>query len=391
MPIEITMPRLSDSMEEGVVARWLVREGAAVERGQPLAEIDTDKATMELEAEASGTLLEILVEEGKAAPVGAPLALLSLPGEPAIASSPRKAAGPEKAPAAALSAAPAEAPAAARRGGVSPVARRLARELGVDLSSVSGTGPGGLVTKEDVERAAALAPTPSPSSPRGEVRVEPLTRVQRLIAQRMVEGSVIPDFAVEAELDMTAVVSWREAGAGGLQPPPSITDVLVRATALALREFPHLNASYSDDGVHLYSRINVGIAVAGDRSLVVPTILDADRKSLAEIAAESRRLAERARSGEITARELEGGTFTVTNLGMLGVTRFLPIINPPQVAILALGALVKRPGFDEEDRLDRRWALQATLVCDHRVVYGADAARFLARLGELVRAPQALA
>ncbi len=390
MPIDITMPRLSDSMEEGVVARWLVQVGSAVARGQPIAEIDTDKATMELEAEADGTVLEILIQEGESAPIGAPLARLRLPGE--LVDREREET-PSRQPAVEQpQASPPPTPGAGPggrqgRAGVSPVARRLAAELGVDLERVSGSGPGGMVTKEDVERAAALSPPPSA---KGTVRIEAPTRVQELIARRMVEGSAIPAFAVETEIDMTGIVARRQEEAGSPDPPPSINDFVVKASALALREFPRLNASYSERGFELYSRINVGVAVAGEDSLIVPTIFDADRKTLAEIAAETRRLADRARAGQITPAELEGGTFTVTNLGMLGATRFLPIINPPQAAILAVGSVSKRPTFDEHDVLVARWTMSATLVCDHRIVYGADAARFLGRLKELLERPQAL-
>ncbi len=373
--IDITMPRLSDSMEEGVVARWLVQVGSAVERGQPIAEIDTDKATMELEAEASGTVVEILVAEGESAPIGAPLARLGRP---------------EETPASALSPAAAEEGGRPRaRPGVSPVARRLAAELGVDLASVTGSGPGGLITREDVQRAAGATGVAAPAI-KGEVRVEEPTRVQRLIARRMAEGSSVPTFAVETEIDMTAVTERRGSLAEAAESVPSVNDFLVKAAALALREFPRLNASYTDRGFELYARVNVGIAVAGEDTLVVPTVFDADRKSLAEIAAETRRLAERARAGEITAAELEGGTFTVTNLGMLGVRRFLPIINPPQAAILAVGAVYPRPAVDDRGALVLLPSLSATLVCDHRIVYGAEAARFLSRVKELLEEPQAL-
>lgn len=368
------MPRLSDSMEEGVVARWLVQVGDAVERGQPIAEIDTDKATMELEAEAAGTVLEILVAEGESAPIGAPLARLGRPDEaPAPASSPT---------------APESGTRARAGGGVSPVARRLAAELGVDLTGLTGTGPGGLITKDDVQRAAA-ATGPAPAPLRGDARRIELTRVQQLIARRMVEGSAVPTFAVETEVDMTEVTARRQRPAGA-EPRPSINDFLVKAVALALRDFPWLNASYADGAVELFSRINVGIAVATEDSLLVPPILDADRKTVAEIAAEARRLADRARSGEISAAELEGGTFTVTNLGMFGAIRFLPIINPPQVAILACGAVSLRPTVDEGGSVVARPTMTVTLVCDHRVVYGAEAARFLDRVRALLERPDGL-
>jgi len=267
----------------------------------------------------------------------------------------------------------------------------LAAELGVDLGAISGSGPGGLITKEDVQRAAeTVAAIKMPASARGEVSIEEPTRMQRVIARRMVEGSAIPAFAVEAEIDATAVVAWRAERVGSDEPVPSVNDFVVKAAALALREFPRLNASYTDRGFELYSRINIGVAVTAEDALVVPTVFDADRKTLAEIAVESRRLAERVRDGTITAAELDGGTFTVSNLGMFGVSRFLPILNPPQAAILAVGAISKQPAFDEHEALVARWSMMATLVCDHRIVYGADAARFLSRLRELLERPGAL-
>ncbi len=374
MATDIVMPRLSDSMEEGTVARWLVGVGESVEKGQPLVEIDTDKATMSYEAETAGTVLEILLREGESALIGTPIARLGVPGEASYATPPQ-----------------------ARQGNASPVARRLARELGVDLASLEGSGPGGLVTKEDVRRAAgapaaaASAPTVEPPSSKGEVRLEEPTRLQRTIARRMAEGSAVPTFAVDAEIDMSAALALRAELAAGADPAPSVNDLVVRAAALALRDFPRLNGSYTDRGFELYSRVNVGIAVASGDALVVPTIFDADAKPLGAIAREARELAAKVRDRTIAPAELDGGTFTVSNLGMLGVSRFLPIVNPPQAAILGVGAVTRRAAFPEEGGVAARDVMSVTLVCDHRIVYGADGARFLARLRELLEQPAQLA
>jgi pyruvate dehydrogenase E2 component (dihydrolipoamide acetyltransferase) len=396
---DITMPRLSDSMEEGTIARWLVEVGQEVARGQVLAEIDTDKATMEYEAEAAGTILELVVPEGETAPIGAPIARIGAAGETVSAPRPAEPAAsrtrPDEAPAPIRPPAsgPSSAAAAGSRGRVnaSPIARRLAADLGVDLASIAGSGPGGQITKEDVQRAAGPhadgAPTPSPAS---EVTLVEPTRVQQVIARRMAEGAAVPTFAVEAEIDMTAVVSHRAGLGGGDGPQPSLNDYVVKAAALALREFPRVNGSYTERGFELHGRVNVGIAVATEDSLLVPVVPEADAKPLTAIATEARALAVKVRDGTIAAPELDGGTFTITNLGMFGSSRFLPILNPPQAAILALGAVSSRPVYDDQGALAARSLMNATLVCDHRIVYGAEAARFLARLGELLARPAEL-
>ena len=386
MAVDITMPRLSDSMEEGAVAKWHVGVGSTVERGQVLAEIDTDKATMDYEAETGGTVLAILVQEGETAAVGAAIAVLGDPGE-SIAERVGQATSSSEEPSAAAPSSPTPAAARGARENASPVARRLAAELGVDLQALQGTGPGGLITKEDVQQAADVSSGAAAvsSSAKGNVRIEKLTRVQQLIARRMAEGSEVPTFAVDAEIDVSGLSALRAEYAG--EHPPSLNDYVVRAAALALRDFPRLNGSFTEVGFELYSRINVGIAVASEGALLVPVVLDADTKSIAEIGAEARRLAELARTHEIGPADLEGGTFTVTNLGMFGTSRFLPIVNPPQAAILAVGAATRRPAFDDAGNVVAAELMTATLVCDHRIVYGAEGARFLGRLRELLEDP----
>lgn len=391
------MPRLSDSMEEGTIARWLVAVGDEVAKGQPLVEIDTDKATAVYEAERAGTVLEILVSEGESAALGSPIARIGEPGEDRDeppreerkaeelkGPPPDRDAGTPDPPSALGGAVTANATRTRRTGNASPVARRLAGELGVDLASVAGTGPNSLVTKTDVEQAAGGA-GPARARPAGR----PLSRVQQTIARRMVEGAAAPVFSVSVDVDLTEAIESRLGETG--DPAPSLNDLVVKATAVALRDFPRVNGSYAESGFELNDEVNVGIAVATDDALLVPVVRAADRKTLAEIAAETKGLAARARDGSISPSELEAGTFTVTNLGMFGVTAFVPILNLPQASILSVGAALRRPVFaDDSDRVEARTFATITLVCDHRIVYGAEAARFLARVRELLEEPRSL-
>src|SRR6476646_4127237 len=375
MAVDIVMPRLSDSMEEGTVAKWLVAEGAEVTRGQPLVEIDTDKATMEYEAERDGTLLQILVAEGETAAIGAPIAWIGAPGE-------ELAAMPAVAPAAAEAPAEPAAPHAPRGARVtaSPIAKRIAAERGVDLAAVQGTGPGGMITREDVEAAASNEPSAAPAP-------EPLSRVQQAIARHMDEAAAVPTFAVEVEIDMTAASELRAS----LDPKPSFNDLVVNACALALREHPRVNAAYSEQGFRQTGDINVGIAVAAEDALLVPVVREAEGKSLQEIRTETRDLAAKARAGKLAPAELDGGTFTVSNLGMHGVRRFEALLNTPQAGILAVGAVELRPavGTDDGERVVRP-LMSATLASAPRILYGAEAAVFLGRVRELLEDPGSL-
>ena len=459
MSAEIVMPRLSDSMEEGTILKWLKSDGESVSRGEPIAEIETDKATLTFESDAAG-VLEIVVAAGETLPIGELIARLDdgsgaaapATGEKPSAAAPAAAQDPEAAgpaPAeAATEAAPrapsgedraaAEPPAAAaeapqpaapeRKTGrvkASPLARRIAREHGLDLHLVEGTGPGGRVVRADVEEAraagtatpaaaaplpaepgepkpspasapAAAAPAPSPKptetgTAKGDITIIELTRIQQVIARRMAESkATVPEFTLRSEIDMEGCVALRTQlkALGG--EVPSYNDMIVKACALALREFPRANGSYKDGKFELHSRVNVGVAVAATDALVVPTIFDADAKSLREIARESRALAEKVRAGTVTPPELSGGTFTVSNLGMFGVTDFTAVINPPQAAILAVGALAPRAVVRDAELVARN-TMGVTLACDHRILYGADAAQFLARIRGLLEQPLALA
>ena len=446
---DVVMPRLSDTMQEGTILRWLKEDGDEVARGDELVEIETDKASMVYESDLSG-LLEILASEGETLQVGeviahiggngaAPAAATAAPGveeaegaEGAALEGPpdgSRGADPGAAPAPAPPAPPAPEPAIAGQGDagdpgervkVSPLARRIARERGVDLSAVKGTGPAGRIVRTDVERSAPTAPSEQVGTPmaplapgdgdatvstaKGATTTVELTRTQQTIARRMAESkATIPDFSLQMEVDMEACVALRSelvrlarSGDGDSPAAPTYNDMVVKACALTLREQPRVNSSYRDGRVQVHGRVNVGVAVATDDALVVPTVFDADGKALGEIARETHALVARVRSGEITPPELGGGTFTVSNLGMLGASSFTAIINPPQAAILTVGALERRPVAGEDGatgsapQIVARAMLTLTLVCDHRVLYGADAARFAGRVRELLQAPAAL-
>jgi len=373
------MPKLSDSMADAVIVRWLKSPGDAFARGEALIEVETDKATVVYEAEADGTLDAILVPEGATASIGEPIATLSN--------------GDGAAPTPA-----ARDDGALERPNATPVARRTAVELGVSLHGLVGTGTGGRITREDVEKAAAepgtTAPAPAPTpaaSGKGDVEVVELTATQATIARRMVESATtIPSFTVSADVDMSLITALRRSAREGRDGAPSVNDFVVKAAATTLKELPRFNASYVEDRVERYSRVNVGIAVATDDALLVPVVHDADAKTLGEVSADTRRLAEAARSRTLSPDDLHDATFTVSNLGMFGVRSFEAIIDPPQAAILAVGGTRRAPVEDDQGGVDFRDLMTVTLSCDHRVVYGADGARFLSRLRELLEAPLAL-
>jgi pyruvate dehydrogenase E2 component (dihydrolipoamide acetyltransferase) len=388
---EITMPRLSDSMEDGTILKWLKAEGETVNVGDDLIEIETDKATITYASEAGGTV-QIIAAEGTTHPVGAVIATV---GEPTPADARRNGSGGEPATVADQTQPPAQVPS----GSATPLAKRAAQMHRVDLGGLRGSGPRGRITRADV-LAAAGVPPPAPARPapasvqhrdtaRGEPETRTPSRVQQVIAQRMVAAhTTIPSFEVETEVAMDEAVALRARlkDIAGDQAVPSLNDLVIKACGLALRGHARVNASYVDGQFQLHPRINVGFAVATEDALIVPTLDDADAKSLAVIAAQTRRLTERARSGEITPAELAGATFTVSNLGMYGMTAIRPVINPPQVAILGIGAtrqMLARAGAEIVDRT----VATLTLSSDHRILYGADAARFLADVRALLEEP----
>jgi pyruvate dehydrogenase E2 component (dihydrolipoamide acetyltransferase) len=286
----------------------------------------------------------------------------------------------------------------------SPVARRMAGEMGVELAQLEGSGPGGRIVKADVEAAARdggekkpakkkeAAPERAEAGAKGEVEFHELTRLQQTVTRRMAESkATAPDFHLVAEVDMSGAVELRKRLKQVADPAPSFNDMVVKAAANALREHSRVNGAYRDGKFELYSRVNVGIAVAGQDALVVPTIFDADKKSLGWIAKDARALIEKVRQGQITPPEVSGGTFTVSNLGMYGIDSFSAIINPPQAALLTVGALKKRAVPDDRGRIGVRDMMNLTLICDHRILYGADGAEFLARVRTLLQSPLSLA
>jgi pyruvate dehydrogenase E2 component (dihydrolipoamide acetyltransferase) len=508
---DVVMPRLSDSMEEGTILKWLKSAGDEVAKGDELVEIETDKATMTYEADSDGSL-EIVAEEGSTLSIGEVIARI---GEGASAESSAEGGSSEEgeqqaaagegasgdgasAPATTVErteadaegeqgeaegddeaqaegeeqedderpddAAPddeardggappqeqpeskaptdgggqeetasAPAPTADGNGGrpkASPVARRIAREHGVDLSALEGTGPGGRIVKADVEAAAsggaaepqtdraepaepeaqagtaeaqaepeageAEAPAPAETgTAKGDLTTQEPSRIQQLIARRMAESkATIPHFTLSMDVDMEGAVALRDqlkelAEAHG-SAVPSYNDMVVKASAIALRDFPLANASYRDGHYELHSRVNIGVAVAGSDTLIVPTIFDADHKGLGQIAQESQALAEKVRDGKVSPPELSGGTFSITNLGMYGVTSFTAVINPPQSAILAVGKLEPKPVVRDGDVVVRN-TMNLTIACDHRILSGAPAAEFLGRIRAILEQPIALA
>ena len=487
MASEVTMPRLSDSMEEGTVLKWLVDEGSEVKRGEPLVEIETDKANMTYDADADGTLIEILAQEGDTLAIGEVIARIgdaseaggngkpsgdeSQAEEKEASADETEAPADEEEDAAAEEEQPAEDEAPAAEGGddekaaekgesrggggggdgggetqsgdtatktrapsgngagdgervkASPIARRMARELGVELAQLEGSGPGGRIVKADVQAASESGvakvesdgdgakpdtatkeapetgkaeerpePQRGEAGPKGEAEILELTRLQQTVSRRMAESkATAPDFSISLTVNMTEAVELRKRLKEVADPAPSFNDMVVKAAATALREFPRVNGAYRDGKFELYEKVNIGVAVAAMDALVVPTVFDADRKSLGQISRDARAVIEKVRDKTVTPPELSGGTFTVSNLGMYGIEHFTAIINPPQASILTVGALAKKPAVDESGRIVARDQMSLSLVCDHRILYGADGAQFLARVKELLEQPLSLA
>ena len=403
MSSQVTLPRLGQGMETGTIVRWLKSEGENVEKGDPLYELDTEKVTQEVEAEASGVLLKILAGEGEEIEVGKAIAVIVQEGEEipaAVAEAPNEEPQAEAEPAPAPE--PETAPEPEQRvestnGGrvkASPLARRIARERGVELSSLRGTGPEGRIVAEDVERAAASgavsAPAPAAAPvPTGEVEVVKLNQMRKTIARRMTEAWEAPAFQIAMSADMSASIRLREAllarvKEGGVRP--TYSDILTKVVALALLRHRDMNAHFAGDSVELFPTANIGIAVAIPHGLVVPVIPNCEARSIPEIAAARADLVERTRGGKLRSEDLEGGTFTISNLGMYGVERFTAVLNPPQAGILAVGAIEERAvvvdgDFEIQPRMD------LTLTVDHRSVDGATASEFLATVKSFLEEP----
>ena len=439
MATQVIMPKLSPTMEEGQLSRWLKKEGDKVSMGEPLAEIDTDKATMEMQALGSGVLRKILIQEGESAPLGQLIAIIGEPDEDisaltAQASSsqlPKAAApaGPAKEPnepgpgptAVAEAAAPrvasgngsqeAAQPENASSGRliVSPLAARMAAESGIDLRSVSGSGPGGRIIKRDVEelisgskstgtavqapprhlRAVEASPfQKSATAQASAYRDEPASEMRRTIAKRLVTSlGPVPHFFLTTEIEMDRAAEMRK-GINELDPDLKITinDIIIKVAAAALMQHPQVNASFQDKVVRYYEHADIGVAVAIEEGLITPIVRAADQKSLSEIAVEVRDLAERARHRKLRPEEYLGASFSVSNLGMFGIDEFTAIINPPEAAILAIGAMSPKPVVRNNELVIRQM-MRVTMSCDHRVVDGATGAKFLQTFKKILENP----
>ncbi|GAA4476604.1 pyruvate dehydrogenase complex dihydrolipoamide acetyltransferase [Gluconacetobacter asukensis] len=420
MSVNILMPALSPTMTEGKLARWLKKEGEAIASGDVIAEIETDKATMEVEAVDEGTLGRILVEAGtEGVKVNAPIAILVAEGE-AVPDAAPAAAAPEAAPAApvatpvATPAAPVAVPApvaevAPKAGRVfaSPLARRIAAQKGVDLAQVKGSGPNGRIVRRDVE-AAVAAPAAVPAAPKAAPQPTPAvaidvphtlvpnSSVRKVIARRLTEAkSTIPHFYVAMDVELDALLALRAQlnasspaeGAGAFKL--SVNDLLIKAVAVTLRRVPKVNASYTEDATILYDDVDISVAVSVPDGLITPIIRNADRKSLSQISNEAKELIARARAGKLKPHEFQGGSFSISNMGMYGVKEFSAIINPPQAAILAIAAGEKR-AVVKEDAIAIATVMTVTLSVDHRVVDGALAAEWVAAFRSVVESPLSL-
>src|SRR5690348_1093549 len=408
MATEVVLPKLGLTQDEGTIVRWLKAEGSPVTKGEPLFEVLTDKATVEVEAPASGVLLRILVPEGATAPVATPIAVIGAAGERVAAGTPSSAASPSAAPrvtraaaapaASAVSAGtPAVVPSGDGRIRVSPRARALAASHGVDLRLLRGSGPDGRIIERDVQGALEGGPRVETAAPAGTAASRPAVsstvsaRLRTVIARRMTESlQGTAQLTLTTEADMAEAAKLRdEVGAelerrGGVRP--TYTDLVVRAGAIALRDHPRLNAQWAGEGVRLLPDIHIGVAVALDEGLVVPVIRHADRATLAQISAALRDLSERARGFRLKPEEMDGGTFTVTNLGTYEVDAFTPILNPPEAAVLGVGRVHRRP-VAVDDRVEVRPVMVLSLTFDHRVVDGAPAAQFLQRVKHVLEHP----
>ena len=410
--IPVVMPALSPTMTEGKLVKWLKKEGDKVSSGQAIAEVETDKSNLEVEAYDDGVLARIVVQEGQMAKVGAPIAFLAGKGgtkAAAPAQAPAPAAPKAEAPKAAAPApAPAQAPApkaaapVATPGGrlrASPLAKRMARERGLDLSQVQGSGPYGRIVKSDIEKAltqapaaaAAKAPAAAAAAPgvRPEPKSVPVSTMRKVISQRMAEVKPgVPHFYLSVDVEMDAALKIREE-AKALESKVSVNDIIVKASAMALRRYPKMNVSLHGDSILHFETVDVGIAVAIEDGLITPIIRDADKKGLSAISAEARDLAERARKRGLKPHEYTGGSLTVSNLGMYGIDSFIAVINPPQAAILAVGSVSDKVVVRDGQMVVRK-LMTVTLSGDHRVIDGAIGAEYLRELKALLEHPMRL-
>lgn len=435
MATQVVMPKLSPTMEEGQLSRWLKKEGDQVSMGEPLAEIDTDKATMEMQALSNGVLRKILINEGERAPLGQPIAIIGEPDEDISALLTAGNGKAQQASAAPSGKAAATAPAGQSPGAsvsnkasetsvpakenedasqpprgdgrqlISPIAARMAADAGINLKSLQGSGPGGRIVKRDVEAAMAEKPASAATAPRLRVglarpveqgavygpsgyRDEPLSEMRRTIARRLVTSlGPVPHFFLTSQIDMDRAADMRRA-INELNPDLklSINDIVIKVAAAALIQHPQVNASFQDKTVRYYEHADIAVAVATENGLITPVVRAADAKSLLEIAVEVRELAERARTRKLKPEEYTGATFSISNLGMFGIDEFTAVINPPEGAILAVGAMTPSPVVKENEIVIRQ-TMRVTMSCDHRVIDGAIGAQFLRTFKQIMENP----
>ena len=429
MASKVIMPKLSPTMEEGQIARWLKKEGDKVSMGEPLAEIDTDKATMEMQALANGVLRKILINDGESAPLGQLIAVIGEPDEDiaallseasAAASTPAPSPTPAPAPTSTEVEAPSAAPvpeanghaapvataSASGRMIVSPLAARMAAEAGIDLRSLQGSGPGGRIIKRDIEAAMsqpastavstgtfprAVEPLrfqPAAVAAASPYRDEPASEIRRTIARRLVTSiGPVPHFFLTSEIEMDRAAEMRR-GINALDPDLkiSVNDIVIKVVATALVQHPAVNASFQDKFIRYYEHADIGVAVAIEDGLITPVIRGADQKSLSQIAGEVREMAERARSRKLKPEEYTGATFSISNLGMFGIDEFTAVINPPEGGILAVGAMAAKPVVRDSEIVIRQM-MRVTMSCDHRVIDGATGAKFLQTVKKILENP----
>jgi pyruvate dehydrogenase E2 component (dihydrolipoamide acetyltransferase) len=432
MATQVVMPKLSPTMEEGQLARWLKKEGDKVSMGEPLAEIDTDKATMEMQALSSGVLRKILIQEGESAPLGRPIAIIGEPNEdisgllaeaaaeapsppardveqaqqPEVSSEPKEEKEAQPAPTVSTDGRKAIPAPAGGRVPVSPIAARMAAEAGVNLSSLQGSGPGGRIVKRDIEAAISAKTVPASAAPKlravaplrliekgaayspSAYRDEPVSEMRRTIARRLVTSlGPVPHFFLTTEIGMERAADMR-LSINELYPDIklSLNDIVIKVTAAALMQHPQVNASFQDKTIRYYEHADIGVAVATEHGLITPVVRSADLKTLPEIAAEARELAGRARARKLKPEEYTGASFSISNLGMFGIDEFTAVINPPEGAILAIGAMTPKPVV-RDDEIVIRQTMRVTMSCDHRVIDGATGAQFLQTFKQIIENP----
>ena len=405
MATKIMMPKLSDTMEEGVILKWLRKEGEMIKQGEILVEIESDKADMELEAYDSGILRKIVVPAGSKAPIGALIAVIGEAGEDIaslLAESPALPAAKKQAEAQQQAAKPSAAPVAASAPAVSratdgrlkasPLAKRIAQEKGINLNQVHGTGPSGRIIKRDLESSSSGGYVPRPSGPitPGTSEDVPLSSIRKTIAKRMTESKMTaPHFYVTVEVDMEPAMAFRDQILNATSLKISYTDILIKAAASALMNHPGVNATYQGDTMRQHHFAHIGVAVALDEGLVTPVIRNCEQKRIDQISVELRELVERARNRKLKPEEYQGSTFTISNLGMFDVDDFVAIVNPPEGAILAVGSIVER-AVVRNGKIRIGHTMKMTLSSDHRIIDGAVAARFLQDLRKFLESPAAL-